>query len=29
MMNEARNKIFDGSFGNWKKNAVEQFKQRL
>jgi len=29
MMNEARNKIFDGSFESWKKNAVEQFKQRL
>lgn len=29
MMNEARNKIFDGSFAGWKKSAVEQFKQRL
>jgi queuine tRNA-ribosyltransferase len=29
MMNEARNKIFDGSFESWKKDAVEQFKQRL
>lgn len=29
MMNEARNKIIDGSFASWKSNAVNQFKQRL
>jgi queuine tRNA-ribosyltransferase len=29
MMNEARNKILDGSFANWKTDAVNQFKQRL
>jgi queuine tRNA-ribosyltransferase len=29
MMHEARNKIFEGSFESWKRNAVEQFKQRL
>ncbi len=29
MMNEARNKILDGSFSGWKTNAINQFKQRL
>lgn len=29
MMNEARNKILDGSFAGWKYAAIEQFKQRL
>jgi queuine tRNA-ribosyltransferase len=29
MMNEARNRIIDGSFASWKKQAIEQFKQRL
>ncbi|MEP6682441.1 MAG: tRNA guanosine(34) transglycosylase Tgt [Parafilimonas sp.] len=29
MMNEARNKIKDGSFASWKNEMIEQFKQRL
>ena len=29
MMNEARSRIIDGSFASWKKQAIEQFKQRL
>ncbi len=29
IMNEARNKILDGSFASWKTDAVSQFKQRL
>lgn len=29
MVNQARNKIIDGSFSNWKTTAIEQFKQRL
>ena len=29
MMNEARNKILNGSFAGWKHAAIEQFKQRL
>jgi queuine tRNA-ribosyltransferase len=29
MMNEARNKINEGSFASWKNNMIEQFKRRL
>ncbi len=29
LVNEARNKILDGSFANWKDQAILQFKQRL
>lgn len=29
MVNEARNKIIDGSFATWKNNAINQFKKRL